>query len=429
MKLNMILKEAAYRMGHSFFEALAVALAVGAVLASSSFLAAHRAAIDDIVETKRVEQVARMKDLNNDMRKATLKLSFNLYIFPEEASLKDWYLDDTPDYYLPGDYVQRLATSGMVTVRHFLPSLQEKVEWPEERRSIILIGTMGEVPNLFKTPKTPLVQPVPDDHITLGYALHKSLDLKPGDTTELMGRTYTVHECYEERGNKDDITAWIPLKDAQALLNKENQISSILALECLCAGPDALETIRRDIQNILPGTQVIELGTKVLARYEARTKVAQEAAATLKEEEQALKDLQHEREAFLGWVAPGLIVVCVCWIGLLTYQNAVRRRLELSILRVMGFSRRAVGLLLAGRLLLVGAVGLLGGRVIGGLGARWLAQLYAAEELTLETGAGLSAETWVTALATAFLTALVAGWLPLWQAVHSDPASLLQKEE
>jgi len=173
---------------------------------------------------------------------------------------------------MPEEYVHLLADSGIVTVRHFLPSLQQKIEWPERKRKIILVGARGEVPNLHKNPVKPLVQPVPPGTISFGYELHRSLDLKVGEKVKLMGKEFTIHACHKERGNKDDITAWIFLAEAQELLDKRGLVNAILALECLCTG-DALPLIRKEIAAILPRTQVIERGSRALARAEARTKV------------------------------------------------------------------------------------------------------------------------------------------------------------
>lgn len=430
MKWRMVIKESRYRYWHTLFEALAVALAVAAVIASAGYLRAHRDTVDRILTDKQAEAAARMAELKDDMRKATLTLSFNLYIFPEKTSLKDWYLDDSPDQTMPEYYVQRLATSGIVTVRHFLPSIQRKIVWPEKERTIILIGTKGEVPNLFKSPKKPLVQPVPDGEITLGYELHRSLGLQTNDTVTLMGREFTVHACYEERGNKDDISAWIPLDTAQELLEKPDQISAILALGCLCAGPEGIGRIRKDIARILPDTKVIELGTKALSRFEARIKLNEDAAAALKEEERHLRALQAARESFLGMLVPAVVVICMSWIALMTWHNARHRALELSILRTVGFTARDLGLLLAGRLAIICLIGFAAGILLGAGGGMAVNRMFQVAGRSLAEGdSTLSAGVLVTALVTAAVTALAAGWFPMLFAVRRQPATVLQKEE
>ena len=52
----------------------------------------------------------------------------------------------------------------------------------------------------------------------LGHELHERLGIKEGDKVDLMSRQFRVHKCHPARGSKDDITAWIHLKDAQEIL-------------------------------------------------------------------------------------------------------------------------------------------------------------------------------------------------------------------
>ena len=111
-----------------------------------------------------------------------------------------------------------------------------------------------------------------------------------------MGREFTVNRCYAERGSKDDIGVWIPLKDAQELLGKAGQINAIMALECVCVGNSAIDRIRAEIAEVLPDTKVIELGTKVLARSEARASVGKRRSEQLDQEKVRQSELREERE-------------------------------------------------------------------------------------------------------------------------------------
>ena len=44
---------------------------------------------------------------------------------------------------MPESYVDKLASSKIVSVNHLLPSVSRKIEWPEQKRDVILIGTRG----------------------------------------------------------------------------------------------------------------------------------------------------------------------------------------------------------------------------------------------------------------------------------------------
>jgi len=183
-------------------------VASGSLIGAVTLLRIHDIQTGNILEAKQALVTESMAELEDETRKAMLKLGFNVVILPKDQNLSDWYAEDYASKYMPEEYVHTLADSRVVTVRHFLPSLQQKIEWPERKRKIILVGTRGEVPNLHKSPVKPLVQQVPPGTITLGYELHRSMDIKEGDNVELMGKSFEVHKCYAERGNKDDITEY-----------------------------------------------------------------------------------------------------------------------------------------------------------------------------------------------------------------------------
>ena len=424
---RLTLKEMWLRKWAFLLGVLSVAVAIGCAVGAVALLRVHGLATKQILERKSREVETRVAALNDDVRKSMLKLGFNVVILPKDQNLSDWYADDYASKYMPEDYVERLAGSGIVTVRHFLPSLQQKVEWSEAGRVVILMGIRGEVQNPSKGPRKPLVQPVPAGGIVLGYRLHQAMGLNVGDTTSLLGRTFTVHRCHEERGNKDDITAWIPLAEAQELLGKTGLINAILAVECVCARPDAAR-IRAEIARVLPHTQVIERGPRVLARAEARMRVAEEGRASIERERQSRAALRRHRERLAALLVPLAMVASALWIGVLALGNVRERRSEIGILRALGVrAGQILGLFLMKALIM----GLAGG--VLGVGAGWLAgrRLGVALETTVaETGATPGFDPWLAIIAVlaAPLLACVACWIPALIAMQQDPAVILQEE-
>ena len=154
----------------------------------------------------------QMFELEDEIRKITVQLGFNLLILPKDQNLSDFYLAGYAAETMPEEYVHKLAESGLMTVRHLLPSLEQKIRWPEQaNRQIVLIGIRGEVPLSHATPKKPILQAVPHGSAVLGYELWDSLKLKVGDTIDLMGKSFMISSCHGERGTKDDITIWLGL--------------------------------------------------------------------------------------------------------------------------------------------------------------------------------------------------------------------------
>jgi putative ABC transport system permease protein len=425
---SLLIREIGHRKLNFALAVLSVTVASACLIGSIALLRIHDVRTDQILAEKQAELKESTAQLNDDTRKAMLKLGFNLVILPKDQNLSDWYAEDYASKYMPEEYVHRLADSGIVSVRHFLPSLQQKIEWPEQKRKIILVGARGEVPNMHKSQVKPMVDPVPPGTITLGYELHRSMGFKVGDKVTLMGRQFTVQTCHKERGNKDDITAWIYLPEAQEILNRPSQINAILALECLCVGADALPQIRKEIAGILPGTQVIERGSEVIARAEARTKVAAQGLALIEKEKQNREGLRAVRERLASILTPVVVAACAIWIAVLGFTNVRARREEIGILRAIGIRSRRILLMFLSRHVLVGALGGAIGFAAGVVAAVYFGSAHQGTHVAI-AGTGLP---WFGLLALSVVgaaaLAVIAGWIPTMIATRQDPAEVLHGE-
>jgi putative ABC transport system permease protein len=428
MKIRqLVAKEIFHRKFNYALSVFATLIATASLIGSIVLLRMHDARTNSILHQKEAELQVRMDKLNDDTRKSMLKLGFNLVILPKDQNLADWYADDYSTKYMPQSYADRLAGSDIVSVRHILPSLQQKIRWPERKRTIILMGTRGEVPNLHLSPQKPMVQPVPEGTIILGYELHQSMGIEVGDNVKLMGRNFVVNTCYPERGNKDDITAWISLKEAQELLGKEGQINAILALECLCAS-NALPTIRKELAAILPGTRVIERESRAVARAEARNQVAVEAATTLEKEKQGRDILRAERERMASILVPVILLTCALWIAIMGVINVRSRREEIGILRTVGVSARRIFLLFIWKHISIGVLGGFIGLVLGSFFVLFLAD--SGSRVPIEILGSILFWLGMAALAIfgASLLAVIAGWIPALIASRQDPAEVMREE-
>jgi ABC-type lipoprotein release transport system permease subunit len=270
-----------------------------------------------------------------------------------------------------------------------------------------------------------MLQPAPPGTIILGYELHRSLNVKVNDRITLMGKAFKVKTCYQERGNKDDITAWIDLKEAQDLLRKKGQINAILALECLCNG-NALPTIRKELASILPGTQVIERESSAVARAEARNQVAQEAETTLEKEKLGREILRGERERMASSLMPFVILACALWVAVMGFINVRSRREEIGVLRTVGVSSWRIFMLFIWKHIFIGILGGFFGLILGSV----LPIILAGRDVRAGAIAPIPFWFGMTALALAgsSLLAVIAGWIPAMIASRQDPAEVLREE-
>ena len=416
---QLVIKEMIRRKANFVSGLVAVALAAAVLAGAMTSLKLHDLRTEGIVARKEQETRQRMVVLQDDYRKITKNLGFNLLIIPVTQKLSDFFAEDAVTAYMPETYATRLAEAKIVTIRHLLPSLQEKVLWPEKKRTIILIGTRGEIPSLFRDPKEPILVAVEKSHAVVGHELAKSLGLKTGDRITLFGRTFTVSQCNEERGSKDDISIWIDLSQAQGMLGKQGQINAILALKCHCSGND-LATIRQDVVAVLPGTQVIEQGSKVVTRAEARGRASREAADALAAEVHNRQQLRGEQERFSSNLVPLVLLVSALWVGLVFYTNVRERRSEIGILRALGARAPTILRLFLTKALLMGCAGGMAGYVLG----TWFGLARQGE-----VGASfLDLRLFLLAFCTAVVLSLAASWAPAYYAAQQDPAEVLREE-
>jgi hypothetical protein len=463
---RLVLREILYRKLNFSLAVVSVLAAVGCLVAELTILRVHDLQTEAIIARTEAETAVRvqerqaraadrlkqeqadidlrMKKLEDDYRKISLNLGFNVLILPKDQNLSDLFADDFASRYMPEEYVERLAKSPIVTINHLLPSLQQKLKWPEQERTIILIGTRGEVPLLKGGDKKPLLELVPPGKMVLGYELHRSLGkpVQVGDRLTLLGREFTVHKLHEPRGSKDDITIWINLKEAQELLGKKGLINAILALECNCSA-DRLDKVRAEIAGILPDTQVIERGSEALTRAEARNRAALEAseqrrraadraqrerrlaALEAQAEVDAVKatraELRRQNEENAALPIAVIVAGCIVWLGVLAFLNVRERMAEIGIFRALGLGSGQVFTLFLSKAILVGLLGAVLGYAVGAV-AGWYWAKPGDIPLVLFQPVVLA-----SVLAAAPFICALASSMPALFAVRQDPAVVLRE--
>ena len=427
---RIIWAEIRYRRLNFGLAVAAVAIAAGCTVGVVFLLRLHDLSTHRLLEERRAEIEKRGEQLQDDMRVISKGLGYNILILPAGQNLADVYAEGYAQKTMPEDYVRRLSEMKTVKViEHLLPALEQKVEWPELKRTVIVTGIRGEVPFVGRQAKAPIFTPVPEGSMVLGYELHHQLQLKEGSEVTFMGRRYRVAATYPQRGNKDDITLWIPLKDAQQLLKKEGQINAIWALNCNCFSTDMLGEVRADMAKALPDTQVILLADKAVARAEARKSAFQEAAAALDAEKQTRAAWRRQVEAFGSILVPIVVIGSGVWIALLALGNARDRRSEIGILRAIGVKGKTIAAVFLAKAALIGIIGAVAGCVLG-VGAAAIYSRAGGQASALPLGQMFSLEFWLLALAVmvcAPLLCTIAAWLPAQFAAQLDPASVLRK--
>lgn len=424
---RLVRKEILHRKLNFALGVLSVLVAVGVVVVQFTLLRAHDARTEELLQSKQAQADKRLATLEDDYRKYMKELGFNLLILPKEQDLTEFWEKGYASVTMPLENVRKLSNSGSMLIRHLLPIVQQKVAWAEQKRRVILIGTRGEVPLAHRRPKEPMLLAVPEGKAVLGYELARDLQLKAGQSIQLLGRPFVVQKVRPERGSAEDATIWVDLEAAQEMLGMEGRINAIEALKCRCKGASVAAT-KQEVIDILGGqAKVVARENKVTLRAKARDRVKVEHIHAMAAERAARGRLRRTRESFAAVIVPVVLVASAVWIGLLALSNVRERSAEIGILRAIGVRSGRIFSVFVVKSVLIGLIGAAMGYAAG-LGVSLLTARWAASLRVSDPGMLFSPVLLGAAIAAAPFLAVLASWVPATLAGRQDPAVILAKE-
>lgn len=378
--ISLIAKEICFRKLNFLLSVL------GVVVAVALFVFTFTAGEASDRETKR-----HMRDIG-----------MNLRIIPKTTDMTRFWIMGFSDGSMPEDYVHQMARHSGLSYAHLLPMLQTQVTWRE--REVLLIGLLPEISPVDRQ-KPSMSLEVDREDVHLGSALAAAFGIKAGDAIDLMGQSFEVAGCLDATGTRRDAAIFLHLHDLQPLVDKQERINEIQAIDCLCFddSKDKLEMLRAQLAPVLPDAKVIQM--KAIAK--------------------ARKDQRHLIENYLALILPVTLVLCAAWIGLLATLNARQRRQEIGVMRALGHWSGSIATLFLGRAAIVGLVGAALGFALG----TWVSMRYGPDVFKLTSRMiqpiyGLLL--WSLLIAPAF--AAISAVIPTMIAVTEDPAATLREE-
>ncbi|MCD6351059.1 MAG: ABC transporter permease [Armatimonadetes bacterium] len=377
--LATLWREIQYRKINFLSAVLAVVVAVAVYVAVAT-----------MCDASRRETIRLMRDLG-----------FNLLIVPKSQDMAEFWAQDYATEEMPEDYVFKLATSGVMTVRHLVARLQQKIQW--QGRTVLLTGILPEVSMLGRQRKTPMGLTLARGEAFVGYEIARALGIKKGQTIEIGGKKFKVTRVLKQKGSKDDIRLWAHLHDVQEILGKPGRINEIEALGCLCFGAQDVDRIRADVAKALPDTQVTEFESIARARARTRRMV----------------------EKYASFLLPVVLFASGLWVFLLALGNVRERRGEIGILRALGVSSFTIAVLFLLKAAMMGVLGALLGFAAG----TELALYFGPRIFTITAKqVDMLPNVLLWCLIAAPVLTMLASYGPAMLAVLQDPAAVLREE-
>lgn len=395
------------------------------IILSGDELAAEKLFIEKEKELKE-----EMLQLEDDYRIIMRNMGYNVLILNKDQSIPELEKNGYATIYLDLKDVWTVAESGIKTLNHLLPVLQEKIYWEEKKREIFLTGIQGQVPVYSKPEhltedfeyRSPIMERVPEGKADLGEDIALSLNLRPGDQISIKGKKFEVNRVYARRGTRDDMTVWIPLDKAQIILQRPGKINGILALECICA-IEELGQLKKELSEILPHAQVFEFSSLIAARADVRQRAARLHEEILTAEIMHQTKLRQEKQKLASILIILLIAGASIWIFVLILNNVRERKYEIGILRAIGFSKYQILRIFLGKSAIMG----IAAGIVGCLTGIWLGILFSGMEFMEAAVNLLSLPLVLSGIFLAPLLALAAGFFPSVVAARQDPATILSE--
>ena len=425
--IRLTVKETSYRKSNFLLSCFAVSVAVTSVVAAFSLLKIHDIKTKHLLDRKVAETETQIKAIENDIGKIARRKRCNILILPANQNLDDFYSDNCVSEFMPESYVNKLTSSRVLTARHLLPTLEQEVKWPEKSRTVILVGTRGEGSFIHKDSKKSIIRPVEPGTVILGNNLAEESAIKRGDKIFFMGYIFSVAKVYNKRSNRDDITIWMDLKQAQELLHRNGQINAVLALECILTD---IDTLKKELHKIVPKTKIVTFADKAEVRKAARSKVEIAARDSMKKIKANRSDIRRGIEKSTSLAVPLIILLSSIWVAILAFLNIRERRYETGLMFAVGIKAKKLLTLFMVRAFMAAVIGLIDGLILGSVIAIIIGCSINGLPLNTQLMNIIFTPELLggTVLLTPLLT-FISSWAPAIYASQQDPAEVLRKEQ
>jgi len=331
-------------------------------------------------------------------------MGFNLRIVHKDTDMEKFWRQGYSEITMPESHVFELASHAGLSYAHMTAILQRKIKWRD--REVFLTGIAPEVSPPGKK-KSPMAFSIPAGSIYVGFEIARSLGLKRGDTIDISDHPFLVERTLSESGSDDDVRIYAHLHDVQDILGEKDNINEIKALQCLCVvdgqNINDMQMLRDQLKSVLPNTKVLLIQDIASARERQRLMA----------------------EKYFSLLVPFVVVVCMAWIGILTWINVRERRQEIGIMRALGYDSVKIASLFLGKAVAIGFIGAGFGFVFGTvLSMRFGPEIFKVTANLIKPQITLL----YWALIVSSLFCALSAFIPAVWAVTQDPAVTLRGE-
>ena len=351
-------------------------------------------------------------------------LGANVLVLPKSVTLQDYYSADMHDEVIPEEYVMRLNMSDIQGVDNLSPKLHVPVELGG--RSFALTGILPKSEfqakaawagaGIFSRPigcgaidlgnepaedkktlvRKRVIKDLGASETLVGADVATVMNIKEGDTLDLLGEPFSVIAVLPETGTVDDSRIFAHLHTVQRLSGKGEVVNCIEIVGCcreIAAG------LVSGVNKLLPDAKVV----------------------TVKQVVATQQNVNHMMSRLSMIFLAIIVVVGGAGIANYMYANVFERRREIGTLMALGAESGVILRLFLMKALVLGLAGGIGGYAIGtamavGLGPRLAGvPVFPMPVLAL----------WAVGIS--IVITLVASYFPARRAAKLDPVATFQE--
>ena len=379
--LHLVLRALAHRRGRT--------LLLLSVLAMASSLATALGIVSYSMEKRVAEEVR--------------KYGANLIIIPETARIDigsgglNFGVVSEPAYLQQRQVDEALAKSGLKAERSF--HLRAALQWGNSDLMVEGVN-FADIRRLFPWWQLKGNWPTAGETV-VGNDLATRLRLKPGDTTELVGRGQTLRlrvSGIVSSGGEEDGLLFLALPELQQALGLDGQLTLVRLL--VTAGGDSFKKSAAALQLLLPSAKVSEV------RQTARTS----------------EGLLAKVKLLMLMVTAVVLVSAGSSVAGTMSTTVLERGKEIGLMKAMGGTRWEVMLIFCGEAALLGILGGIAGYLFGAVIAQFITRtVFSASASFIPWFAGVS-------LGVSLFLALLGSVGPMASVFRLDPVRSLRGE-
>ena len=157
--------------------------------------------------------ITMTKASQNETRRLTRDMGFNLRIVPAQTDMNDFWISGYSNLTMSANNVDKLVDEKAIYYAHLTATLHKKIVW--RNQNVVLTGVSSDEKEPKGGNKSKMIFAIPANSVYVGYEIAQSQNINEGDHIDVLGQMFQVKKVLSELGSEDDIHMYFDLATLQ----------------------------------------------------------------------------------------------------------------------------------------------------------------------------------------------------------------------